>query len=317
MVASQSFRTNLNKSVSATFLFLYSLLLLPTTHNFQLSTAAVSGVVLGENGEAIPGVNVRVEETGTGAATDAAGFFKIDKLTPGTYTLRFSGVGFEQQEAQLHLVQGQQLTFNVTLSEQATTTTEVLVKGVSVAQEVAVQPIAVSVVSAAPLQYQAIGVADVLRRSSGVLVRRQGGLGSNAVVNLNGLSGNAVRIYYDGLLLEYLSGGISLNNLPVGLIDRVEVYKGVMPINVGTDALGGGVNIVPRSSFNNRLQASYEVGSFNTHRATVTALHKLDRHLFVGLNAFYNYSDNDYLMRNLTNRRMETFTNRFGRTDTS
>ena len=47
------------------------------------------------------------------------------------------------------------------------------------------------------------------------------------------------------------------------MAERVEVYKGVLPVNLGADALGGAVNIVSRRDAN-YLDATYSFGSFNT-----------------------------------------------------
>ncbi|MEM6814144.1 MAG: Plug domain-containing protein [Bacteroidota bacterium] len=81
-----------------------------------------------------------------------------------------------------------------------------------------------------PLKAEATNTIGILTRISGVRVRQSGGFGSPAQIQLNVLSGNSVRQYYDGIPLELLNGGIQLNNIPVNTIDRIDVYKGIMPI---------------------------------------------------------------------------------------
>ena len=56
----------------------------------------------------------------------------------------------------------------------------------------------------------------------------------------------------------------SLENIPASIVDRVEVYKGVVPAYLGGDALGGAINIVTNESKKNYYDISYRVGSFNT-----------------------------------------------------
>src|SRR5690554_2362950 len=64
----------------------------------QAQTGAVTGRVTdADTGEPLPGVNVVVEELATGAATDVEGRYTISGLRPGTYTLRASFVGYEDQ----------------------------------------------------------------------------------------------------------------------------------------------------------------------------------------------------------------------------
>ncbi|MEL7160369.1 MAG: hypothetical protein AAFN92_06410, partial [Bacteroidota bacterium] len=79
-------------------------------------------------------------------------------------------------------------------------------------------------------------------------------------------------------------------------IARVDVYKGVVPIDVGSDALGGGVNVVTAQRSINELQASYSFGSFNTHQAAVAGNYELSEGVSVGANVTYAYSDNNYAM---------------------
>lgn len=70
-----------------------------------------------------------------------------------------------------------------------------------------------------------------------------------------------------------MSSAFGLNNIPAGLAKRVEVYKGVVPIELGGDALGGAINIVTDDSRRTRVNASYSFGSFNTHKTNVYAEH--------------------------------------------
>lgn len=46
--------------------------------------------------------------------------------------------------------------------------------------------------------------------------------------------------------LDTKGSGVSLANLPINIIDRIEIYKGVVPASLGTDALGGAINIITK-----------------------------------------------------------------------
>jgi outer membrane receptor protein involved in Fe transport len=72
------------------------------------------------------------------------------------------------------------------------------------------------------------------------------------------------------------------------------VYKGVVPARFGADALGGVVNVVTAQRRRTFVDASYSFGSFNTHKAYVNAGYTSTGGLTIQLNAFANYSDNDY-----------------------
>jgi outer membrane receptor protein involved in Fe transport len=78
------------------------------------------------------------------------------------------------------------------------------------------------------------------------------------------------------------------------MIERVEIYKGIIPAWLCGDGLGGAINIVTRQHFKN-LEASYEIGSYNTHKGSLLT-HKNFEDSGISLSAggFFKYSDNDY-----------------------
>ena len=77
--------------------------------------------------------------------------------------------------------------------------------------------------------------------------------------------------------------------------ERIEVYKGVVPVGFGTDALGGVINIVTNKKKRKWfLDTSYSYGSFNTHKSYVNFGQTFKNGFTYGINAFQNYSDNDY-----------------------
>lgn len=85
---------------------------------------------------------------------------------------------------------------------------------------------------------------DLLDRSGGVRIRQNGGLGSAVTYNINGMSGNAIRIFIDGVPIQTYGASFSLNSIPPALIERIEVFKGVVPAYLADDSLGGAINVV-------------------------------------------------------------------------
>lgn len=110
---------------------------------------------------------------------------------------------------------------------------------------------------------------SLVNRSAGVKVRREGGAGSDLDLSINGLSGNSIRYFIDGVPLDTRGSEVNLDNIPVNTVERVELYKGVVPVHLSSDALGGVVNIVTKKKRENFLDASYGVGSFHTQTADV------------------------------------------------
>lgn len=156
---------------------------------------------------------------------------------------------------------------------------------------------AVNVLDLRRARQRSADLGEVLSRTQGVNVRRLGGLGSDARVSMNGLEGDQIRLYLDGVPLELSGFPFGISNIPVNLLERVEVYRGVVPIRFGADALGGAINLVTDQSYETHGTASYEVGSFGTHRVAAIGRYHHDRSGFVaGVNTFFDYSKNDYVM---------------------
>lgn len=141
-------------------------------------------------------------------------------------------------------------------------------------------------------------ISQAIEYTPGIRLRSQGGLGSDYDLSLNGLSGGSVRYFIDGVAMDSKGSGITLANLPMSIVDRVEIYKGVVPATLGTDALGGAVNIVTNRRSRNYLDFSYGTGSFHTHTIDFSAQYRLPKSGIIikpVISAFY--SKNDYTMK--------------------
>lgn len=139
-----------------------------------------------------------------------------------------------------------------------------------------------------------LDLAGVLNKVSGVRIRQEGGLGSSMQINLNGFTGKHVKVFLDGVPLEGATASFNLNNMPASLASSIEVYKGVVPTALGSDALGGAINIVTTHRPGQFVDASYSFGSFNTHRLFLHAGVTTQRGFVANLTGYYNTSDNDY-----------------------
>ena len=170
---------------------------------------------------------------------------------------------------------------------------EVKIVGKTKARRMHEQAYAISVLDLKNQYQTAAPLSKLLGTVSSVRIREDGGLGSNYSFSMNGFSGNQVKFFIDGIPMDNFGSSFSLANISANMADRVEVYKGVLPVTLGTDALGGAVNIVSRTDAN-YLDATYSIGSYNTHRAAVNGVYTSKGGFTLRANAFANYSDNDY-----------------------
>ena len=265
----------------------------------QVDLAQWSGKIF-LDGEPAIGATVQVISIDRYAVAEENGEYEMADIPFGTYQVVVSYVG-AKEILEIVKIDRSEISLDFRLNTSSEVLSEVTVSAQSINTEIESRPIAINSLNARALNNQALGAEQLLRRSAGVIVRQQGGLGSQTSINLNGLTGAAVRVYYDGIPLQVYGGGVQLNNIPIDALERVEVYKGVLPVNVGTDALGGAINLVPYQAYQNNLRASYSIGSFNTHRVTLGGRKNFNEHISVSLLSFLNYSDNDYLMRDIPN----------------
>ncbi|MBI5808970.1 MAG: TonB-dependent receptor [Ignavibacteriales bacterium] len=83
------------------FLLSFGIILFITLTNYNLY-AGVTGKIAGkvtdaETGEELVGINVMIEGTTIGTATNIDGTYIINNIEPGVYTLTFSGVGYQKK----------------------------------------------------------------------------------------------------------------------------------------------------------------------------------------------------------------------------
>ena len=282
----------MNKKITLGFIFLLiniSPLLARNANN-----ANISGSVRSANGEVMEFVSVFIKNTSHATTTNEKGGYTLS-VPAGNHQLVFSFLGYQTEIWDFQINNGETETKDIVLTENETSRLkEVRVLGRSVKKELETQGFAVHVVETQRIAVQSIQTNELLDRTAGVRIRQDGGLGSRANYNINGLSGNAIKIFIDGVPASNFGASFSLNSIPPALIERIEVYKGVVPGHLSEDALGGAINIILKARTINSLMASYSFGSFNTHQSNMTGNFRTEKGLTLDVSAFYNYSDNNY-----------------------
>ena len=113
---------------------------------------------------------------------------------------------------------------------------------------------------------------DVLQDVVGVQVQRFGGLGAFSTISIRGSSANQVPVYLDGIPLSQAQDQtVNLSNLPLDSLQRIDVYRGTVPVGFGGGGIGGVVNLItkpPSSTPSTELSAGY--GSFETRKVTAS-----------------------------------------------
>ncbi len=258
----------------------------------------VTLTIVDENLDVLPGAYVEIKEANQKAISDMNGEVSFILDQGISYTLHVRSLGFETLLRTVQIPANRDFELQIVLKTAITDLVEVVVTDNS--QDAAIRdlPYKPQVVSLNSIRAQPIPVTTILNQLPGIRIRQEGGAGSDANIMLDGIDGKGVRIFIDGVPVYLLGAGYAINTLSPGMIDRIEIYKGTIPVEFGSDALGGVINVVSRYGNADYADLSYSYGSWNTHEASFSGRKKFGAHrkFFVNLDGFYNYSDNNYWM---------------------
>ena len=272
---------------------LYCFLVMQQPLYAQTDWGNINGQLTTKDNTPVAFATVILANTTYYVTTDTKGTFRLS-APAGRYTLSVSRVGLKKVERTVVITSGKTAELITLILLPADDLNEVVVRGKNEVRQINEQGFAVNAIDLKAVYSLNRDLNQVLNTTTGIRIREEGGLGSNFNFSLNGFSGNQVKFFLDGIPIDNFGSSLTLNNFPANAAERIEVYKGVLPVSLGTDALGGAVNIISRRNLN-YLDASYSFGSFNTHRAALNGAYTNTQTGFtLRANTFFNYSDNNY-----------------------
>lgn len=266
------------------------LLVCTITFTSYSQKSTVSGTIT-DQGTPVPFGVVSIKGMKISTTADSIGQFELVNVPYGRQTIVVSSSEYETTESVIHVNKPETIIPAIQMKSNLIEEVVIMKTKAEIVKE---QPFAVESIDMKPLQNRNLNVNQVLNQTTGVRIRETGGLGSDFVFSLSGFTGNQVRFFVDGLPTEVLGSAYSINSVPVNNVERVEIYKGVVPVHLGSDVLGGAVNIVTNNSLKNYLDVSYGFGSFNTHQTSVVGRKGFKNGFIINASAFYNYSDNNF-----------------------
>ena len=230
-----------------------------------------------------------------GTTTNKKGVAKLNTPAHQKLVLRVSYVGYQTIT---DTITANEKRHTLKLRPESTELANVVVFGKTKAQVIRESPEAVSVINAKELQGRSVSLETILNKTIGLKVGQTGGLGSSSRIIVHGLEGNRIQILWDGIPMNTSDGAFSLDEIPIDIIERIEVYKSIIPARFGCDGLGGAVNIVTKEFSTDYLDASYELGSYQTHKGSVFSRKNFPKSgILLGAGGYYTSAKNDYSFR--------------------
>jgi len=232
----------------------------------EIFSVEVSGRVIDETGQSIPGVTVVEKGTSIGTSTDANGDYKLN-VSSGSATLVFSFIGYASQEVSVN----NQSVINVSLAPDLVTLQEIVVLGYGTLEKKVVTGAVSTVTSKDIASVSVAGFDQAMQgRMAGVQVTQNSGTPGGAIsVRIRGvgsISSSTEPLYViDGIPMIQTNGGI--NSINPNDIERIDVLKDAASASIyGSRATNGVVLITTKRGKAGQVTASVDayVGVQNT-----------------------------------------------------
>lgn len=273
-----------------TTLFLVSVL--GTLPVFAASDSHVTGHVLDAiTHEHLSFINVQLKGTALGCLTDETGHYYLKNLPLGKQTVVFSSVGYTTKEVELLVRPDSTYLLEVELEESSYLLDNVVVTANK--YETKQREIASIVNVISPLIIEntsSNSMADVLNFQTGLRVEMSCCNCGVPQLRINGLDGQYSQILLDSRpIFSSLASVYGLEQIPAGMVDRVEVIRGGCSALFGANAIAGVVNIITKEPCRNSLNISNqtfitETGSFdvntNLNASVISSNEKVGLYLF-------------------------------------
>ncbi|NGP75500.1 TonB-dependent receptor [Balneolaceae bacterium YR4-1] len=210
----------------------------------QSSDGRIEGSVT-HNGEPVPGVNVGIESLQKGSASDKKGKFAIQNISPGTYRLRASAVGYRPVTKDVAVQAGETTQITLELEESLLELDQVVVTGTMKETYVKDSPVKVNVVSNKFLEKNpSNNIMESVGFINGLYNEVSCGVCGTSSIRINGMEGPYTSVLIDGMpIMGSLASVYGLNGINPGIIESIEIIKGPNSTLYGSEAMGGVINV--------------------------------------------------------------------------
>ena len=217
------------------------------------------------NGNGLAGANVVVGGTTMGAAADVDGYFVIENVPNGTYTLTASVIGYENGNATITLPGVGSVDFALTASALELSALEVFAS-----RATRNTPVAYSNIEKEDVELR-LGSQDlpmILNITPSVYATMQGGGAGDARINVRGFNQRNVAIMINGVPVNDMENGWVYWSNWDGIADAtssIQMQRGLSAVNLATPSIGGTMNIITDPAAHERggsFKQEYGAGNF-------------------------------------------------------
>lgn len=226
-------------------------------------TGSIYGTITSEEG-VVEFASVYIENSTLGTHTNHKGNYRIDRVPYGNYTVVASYVGYMLVKATV-TIQSDSTKLDIRLSEKSMELDAVVVTGTKTFKRQTNSPVIVNIVNSVTLDnVQACNLSEGLKYQPGLRVETDCQTCNYTQLRMNGLAGGYSQILINGRpIFSPLTGLYGMEQLPVNMIDRIEVVRGGGSSLYGSSAVGGTVNVITKIPRKNSYELNYTYQSIN------------------------------------------------------
>lgn len=206
----------------------------------------IKGIVSSEK-EGLPYASIQIIELKKGIAADENGYYSLENIPLGDYTIQFSYTGFKTSNKKITIENQIVYTLNCELSE-SNTLDEIVLTGTLKPVSRLETPVPVEVYTATFFKKNPTSnIFEALQNVNGVRPQLNCNICNTGDIHINGLEGPYTMVTIDGMpIVSGLSTVYGLSGIPNSLIERVEIVKGPASSLYGSEAVGGLINIITK-----------------------------------------------------------------------
>ncbi len=228
-------------------------------------SGSISGKIISES-EPLSFANIRIIETLLGTTSEDEGYFTIESVPFGSWTVEASFLGYKTLKKKILLNEtNKKIEINFDLPLIDNQLNPIVITGTKTEKRRADSPIIVNVIDSKTLSnVSACNLSEGLRFQPGLRVETDCQTCNYTQLRMNGLGGGYSQILINGRpVFSPLTGLYGMEQLPANMIEQIEIVRGGGSALYGSSAIGGTVNIITKTPTKNAYTLSYTHQSIN------------------------------------------------------
>ena len=215
-------------------------------------------------GESVPFANIIIEGGKIGVPANKNGEFKIEDAPLGYQYLIVSAISMINKKMHIDIKEGINV-IEIDLSPSIYNLDQIVITGTRTFKKRTESPVIVNLIDSKKLEnVQACNLAEGLNFQPGLRVETDCQTCNYTQLRMNGLPGSYSQILINGKsIFSPLTGLYGMEQIPVNMIDRVEIVRGGGSALYGSSAIGGTVNVITKTPKANSYNLGYNFREIN------------------------------------------------------